>query len=157
VKKKMSNRTILSTCQKRTSTMRKSLVIVLLATGTLVGCHSFNHYIIPDVHILPVLSVEKPIFHPAMASGVVAKEALPPTVRKSESLCGQYQPPHLPPPPVLPIKELAATPMRDWEGLDRIQIKHIEDLRAYIVEVRTINAAAYKKYLKSCATSSTER
>lgn len=121
----------------------KLLVAVVGLSGT--GCGNFNTYLVPQyVLVAPVKEQlePKPEVIPVKKEVVVAVGTKP--------SCAVYHMPVLPKMPVLPIKELARIAPNDMDAIDRLQLKHIDDLRDWAIKYRHVLTTSYKQYLDAC-------
>lgn len=120
-----------------------NLFIVVIGLST-TGCGSFNTYLLPSYLVLPADTKQ---VKPEVVTIPVQKET-PATDTKPN--CPVFQLPVLPKVPELPLKELSRTSPADMEAMDRIQIKHIEELRGYAAKYRQTLNTSYRKYLETC-------
>jgi len=163
----------------------KKWIIALFVLPMLASCYSFNHINIPDeksgYKVAPGLtselldaivvkdeSVSRPTAQRSVAAvnvpnHVAAVIAVTQPVRqdgqdmKSDVLCSPYMMPTLTVTPELPIKELMKVGPNNPEALDRIQSRHIAELREYIAQVKISIRNSHNEYLTECYTSSNGR
>lgn len=120
----------------------------------LTGCYSFNRITIPDNEQSEqriAKQVVKTLIDkiPKEAPKPVKPEP-PPPVQNSEVMCRKYTLPKLPKTPELPLEQLSKLNKSDGAGLDAIQQQHIDDLRAYISELKKQLYGSYNAYLRDC-------
>jgi hypothetical protein len=119
----------------------------IVATVLLTGCNSLNvnsitiHHQSSTTHSTE-LEVEPPAALPP------AREASKPSAEVMS--CPVYRLPPLPPLPALPIKELEKLGPQGGAQIAELERKHIEDLRAHAIRMRTLINKSYAQYLAAC-------
>jgi hypothetical protein len=136
--------------------MKKLLLLICLFIS---GCYSFNSISVDPAtgKISPKLT--KGLIDevgPVATTLAVQKEAtvVSGVEPKTELVCRPYVLPDIPKTPELPMKELLRLiAVSDAEGVDALQVKHIDELRAYIFKVKKDLRDSHNDYLKKCYTS----
>lgn len=111
------------------------LAFFILFSFILVSCNSFNHYAPNNTYVVNGEEIS--------------------TVAKGTSIwdtkkCDLYIPPSVPPIPKIPLEELNRN-AHSLVAIDAINIKHIGELRRYIIETNKKLDDHYRNYLKQCS------
>lgn len=128
-----------------------SLIIV---AAVLVGCssfnNSFNHYALPPVDKQPEPDAPddvKLMPEPAAPAAVTPVQPAPPTPVTSPCDVSPYAVDV--PVPEIPTRELQAA--TDVGGIEKIERRHINDLRQYIADVRKAQRQAKMRFYQKCS------
>ena len=118
------------------------------AIVVLASCSSFNIYTYPPIPVTPppapVPATQAP--SPERVEGI-REQVISTAVH---DLCPRAVFSRLPATPEVPLKELNALHPDDAVGLDRIQLTHITQLRAYIQQLKSQINRERDAYLKAC-------
>jgi hypothetical protein len=138
--------------QRSTKIVASTFILVLGGCGSFNN--SFNTYSFPLGHTenIPPQHAEH---EPIDPNGIVISPPQQITVEVSRPPCGAL--PYVPPdaPPELPNKALAAA-NGDVYAIERIERRHIDELRAYISEWKRQNRAARENFNIRCDVVSKE-
>lgn len=149
--------------------MKRSIYSILGLFVILAGCGSFNNSF--NTYTLPATKIEK-ADKPDDDKDALSKQTslgsdeadglpnpspvLPKVAQKivveNESVACPVSPyPHPGTPPEIPVQELQAA-AGDVYAIERIERKHINELRAYIMERRKLQREARQKFNEQCLT-----
>lgn len=129
--------------------MNRSIVVIIASVILIAGCYSFNTYQFSTMtnsasNVTNKTTAKK---SDSLPNIIPTAQATPLVVEKR---CGAFQLPTLPSTPPLPYDELSKVTVADPDAIDRIQQKHIEELRDHIVKMKQAFIAAQKEHLTSC-------
>lgn len=127
--------------------MNKSLVVIIASSLLIVGCYSFNSYEFNTLTNTNSKVTKKSIKESALPNLIPSAHANPAQLEKR---CNVFQLPSIPATPPLPYEELSKVTAADPDAIDRIQQKHIEELRDHIVKMKQALILAQKEHVLSC-------
>ena len=127
--------------------MSRTTFVIIAAVFLIAGCYSFNTYEFKTVSTNTALKSSTSNKESAMPSFIPSAIASPAIGVKK---CNAFQLPSLAATPPLPYEELAKVSVQDPDAIDRIQQKHIEELRDYIVKMKQAMINAQKEHVLSC-------
>lgn len=129
----------------------KLFKIGIFSVLSLVGCNSFNVIEINPITFVPI---------PVQRTKVVVEKTTTEPVKKPEAkqkdlgsvllLCPEYKFVTTPHTPDLPIKEIYAIPANDPNALNRLLLKHIDELRIHISKLKNQAVISKDAYLIDC-------
>lgn len=105
------------------------IVLILILVFSLPSCGSFNSY---DIKINPGESTPKA------------------AVKNQAVVCPIYELPDFPTTPALPIKEMFSSQSIKLGDIEKIERKHIEELRTHIIEFKKQMKENHERYLLNC-------
>lgn len=127
--------------------MKRNVIVIMAAVLLVAGCYSFNTYEFKTMSSNTVLKSKSDGKQTSMANIIpISSATAAPMIKK----CNAFQLPSLPITPPLPYDELAKVSVEDPDAIDRIQQKHIEELRDYIVKMKQAMIQAQKEHTITC-------
>lgn len=120
------------------------ITFIFILSCLLSSCYSFNRITIPREDVKANADLTRTI------DKMVAKVNEEP-LKKTVLLCPSFTLPIIPKTPPVPYDELIAIDSKDVSAIDRIQQKHIDDLRTYIVQLKQQYKTAQAEHASSCS------
>jgi hypothetical protein len=128
----------------------KKLTLTLVGV-LLTGCYSFNRLEFNDFN-----SAAKENNRLYQEVKKVAAVAIEEPAKRAKIICPLFSLPVLPKTPELPFTELSKVEPTDTVGIDKIQQKHIDDLRAYIIQLKHSVYMAQQEHNSKCFNEANE-
>jgi len=115
-----------------------AIALMIVAMTFISSCNSFNHYVLPNT---PTPTIIAPA--PAPTHNVAVESSL-------SKQCEMYILPAFTGTPDLPFDEILAADKDNPKSLDKINSKHISELRDYIARFKSDIRASHNEYLRRC-------